>query len=60
MYIFQDFDPTSAFFTIAISKKKKAPVVAAADPSQSLKKDRVQEQNGAHNGHEEVNYFEHC
>ncbi|KAK7485878.1 hypothetical protein BaRGS_00022873 [Batillaria attramentaria] len=48
----QDFDPTSAFFTKAISKKKKNQ--AAADSTQSTKKERAHERNGAHNPEEEI------
>ena len=51
--ILQDFDPTSAFFTKAVNKKKKA----GSDPTQSSKKDRGHERNGAHNGEEEVNFL---
>ncbi|KAK7109416.1 uncharacterized protein [Littorina saxatilis] len=44
-----DFDPNSAFFTKAVNKKKKA----SSDSTQSSKKDRVHERNGAHNGEED-------
>lgn len=48
--VLQDFDPNSAFFTKAVNKKKKA----SSDSTQSSKKDRGHERNGAHNGEEEV------
>lgn len=45
-----DFDPTSAFFEKAISKKKKAVI----DSTQVPKKERSHERNGAHYLEEEV------
>ena len=50
--VLQDFDPTSAFFTKAVNKKKKA----GTDSTHSSKKDRGHERNGAHNGAEEVSF----
>ncbi|XP_076472899.1 uncharacterized protein LOC143302208 isoform X2 [Babylonia areolata] len=44
-----EFDPTSAFFTKAVSKKKKA----ASESTQSSRKEKGHERNGAHNGEEE-------
>ncbi|KAL8578467.1 hypothetical protein ACOMHN_028739 [Nucella lapillus] len=44
-----EFDPTSAFFTKALSKKKKA----ASESSQSSKKEKSHERNGAHIGEDD-------
>lgn len=46
LFPWQEFDPESAFFTKAVSKKKKS--------SNSSKKDKMSERNGAHNGEDEV------